>query len=602
LSRLVSLVGFVSILSAALPSSRARLHTLLELLPRFAPEAANAATIGVGLLLLAVAGGLRRRKRRAWQLATLLASTAVILHVVKGLDVEEAALSAGVLVLLLSTRDAFVGAPDPRSARHTLAVFLGTTSAATCAGLLLLSLNLAQLSGVTGFSTLLGEVLLGLVGLPGPAQFAHAGTAARISPLLAVLGGTVLVSTAATLLRPARGPRTVDASDDARLRDLLARHGASDSLGYFALRHDRSVLFSPTGKAAISYRVLNGVTLAGGDPVGDVEAWPGAIAAWLTEARRHAWVPAVLGASERGAEVYHRFGLDALELGDEAVVRVDLFTLDGRQMRGVRQAVRRLHRAGFHCRIDAFDDLTTAEVAEARNDARRWRGGATERGFSMALGRLGDPADGRCLLVRAFDAQGQLKGLLQLVPWGGDGLSLDLMRRDPDTENGVVELMVADLIAAARARGINRVSLNFAVFRAILERGGRLGAGPVLRLSRRVLLAASRFWQIESLYRANVKYAPTWQPRFLCFPGTRDLPRVTVAALQAEAFLPARIAPSSALMGLSSFIHQHGRRPLNSRGDRHALAAPPARQAAPGSLRRIEAPPRPAAQTARHTA
>ena len=537
MSRMVWLVGAVSIVSAVTPSSHARLHLLLDVLPRFAPEAAKAATAGVGVLLLAVAGGLRRRKRRAWLAATALAGAAVLLHVVKGLDVEEATLSASVLVLLLSTRGAFVGVPDPRSGRHTAVVFVGGTTVAVCAGMLLLSAHLDRLRGAPGLSTLLEQVLLGLVGLPGPVQFTTAGAAVHICTTLAVLGGAVTVITAASLLRPARGPRAMTEADEWKLRDLLARHGANDSLGYFALRHDKSVMFSPTGKAAVAYRVVGGVSLASGDPVGDVEAWPGAISAWIAEARRYAWAPAVLGVSERGAEAYHRFGLDALELGDEAVVQVDGFTLEGRAMRGVRQAVRRLQREGFSCRVDEVGDLTASEVADVRTCAGRWRGDSVERGFSMALGRFGDPTDSACVLVRAFDGQGTLRAVLHLAPWGSDGLSLDLMRRDPTAENGVVELMVTELIAALRSRGVRLVSLNFAVFRAILERGGRLGAGPVLRLSRRAVLAASRFWQLESLYRANVKYRPIWHPRFLCFDSPRDLPRVVLAALQAEAFV-----------------------------------------------------------------
>jgi lysyl-tRNA synthetase class 2 len=85
------------------------------------------------------------------------------------------------------------------------------------------------------------------------------------------------------------------------------------------------------------------------------------------------------------------------------------------------------------------------------------------------------------------------------------------------------------------------VSLNFAVFRAVFARGDRLGAGPVLRLWRALLLQASRFWQIESLYRASAKYRPEWVPRFLCFDRLGDLSTVGVAALRAEAFL---VAPS----------------------------------------------------------
>jgi lysyl-tRNA synthetase class 2 len=157
----------------------------------------------------------------------------------------------------------------------------------------------------------------------------------------------------------------------------------------------------------------------------------------------------------------------------------------------------------------------------------------------MALGRLADRADERAVMVLSTDADGRLRGLLQLVPWGCDGLSLDVMRRDRTAENGIVELMVAGLMAHARELGVHRVSLNFAVFRSVFARGERLGAGPVLRLWRSVLVTASRFWQIESLYRANAKFQPVWAPRFVCFQSSADLPRVSVAALRAEAFLVA---------------------------------------------------------------
>ncbi len=140
--------------------------------------------------------------------------------------------------------------------------------------------------------------------------------------------------------------------EEERLRGLLARHGGQDSLGYFALSRDKSVIFSPSGKAVIAYRVVAGVMLASGDPIGDIEAWPGAIKRFMEEARRHAWVPAVIGCSETGGEVWTReAGLDALEIGDEAIVQVADFTLEGRAMRNVRQMVSRTERAGYTCRM-----------------------------------------------------------------------------------------------------------------------------------------------------------------------------------------------------------------------------------------------------------
>src|SRR5579863_4086742 len=154
----------------------------------------------------------------------------------------------------------------------------------------------------------------------------------------------------------------------------------------------------------------------------------------------------------------------------------------------------------------------------------------------MALGRLGVPGDEKCVLVTAKE-NGVLRAVLQFVPWGADGLSLDLMRRDRTAQPGLNDFLIVEAIKAAPGLGVKRISLNFAMFRAALERGERIGAGPVLRAWRSLLLFASRWYQIESLYKFNAKFSPSWQPRFFVFPGGRDAARVALAALRAEAFL-----------------------------------------------------------------
>jgi lysyl-tRNA synthetase class 2 len=111
------------------------------------------------------------------------------------------------------------------------------------------------------------------------------------------------------------------------------------------------------------------------------------------------------------------------------------------------------------------------------------------------------------------------------------------MRRDRNADNGLNEFMIASLMEHCPELGVRRVSLNFAVFRDAIERGERIGAGPILRAWRGVLVFVSRWWQIETLYRFNVKFRPYWEPRFISFPSSRDIPRIAVAALEAEAFI-----------------------------------------------------------------
>jgi lysyl-tRNA synthetase class 2 len=357
-----------------------------------------------------------------------------------------------------------------------------------------------------------------------------------VNALLGLFGALALMVAAIVLFQSQRAENALTGEDESALRGLLELFGKNDSLGYFATRRDKAVVFAPNGRAAITYRVEVGVCLASGDPVGDPKAWPAAIEAWLELCETYGWAPGVMGASSAGAEAFRETGLNALQLGDEAILYPDNFRLSGPEMRAVRQAVTRARRAGAAVRIRRHRDLSAEEMAEVIARADAWRDTDDERGFSMALGRLGDPADGDCLLVEAVQGV-QVVAMLSLVPWGANGASLDLMRRSPQSPNGTIELMVSELCMQAEAIGITRISLNFAMFRSAFEQGAQLGAGPIARLWRSLLVFFSRWWQLETLYRSNMKYQPQWVPRYACYEDARLVPRVGVASVIAEGFL-----------------------------------------------------------------
>jgi lysyl-tRNA synthetase, class II len=532
---LTYLVGFIDLLTGLLHSMRVRLHVVTEVLPGALSDAAAAATIVSGVFLLVLAHSLKRRKRRAWRAVVALLALSVVLHAVKT-EPSAAVLSLLGLVLVVVYRDEFRALGDPTTRLRAVKAFVVLLAVSIAAGVLVVWLNREDLAGgFPSFGALVSELALGAVGASGPLQFSNDRANDIVGSALLGLGLMTLLTPVYLALRPPEPRPELTPADEDLLRQLLARQ--DDSLGYFNTRRDKSVVWSTSRKAAVAYRVVSGVMLASGDPVGDAEAWPGAIRAFLEEADAHAWTPAVLGCSEVAGRVWVReTGFSALELGDEAVVDATVFTLQGRAMRNVRQMVGRVARAGYAVDVRRVRDVAPEVRRQAMADAAAWRSADTERGFSMALGRLLDESDPECVFVAARQ-DGVVRAFLQFVPWGTDGMSLDVMRRDSSADAGVNELMIAEALRLAPALGVRRVSLNFAAFRSALERGERLGAGPVLRLWRRALLFASRWLQIESLYRFNTKFQPAWQPRFLVYPSGSHLPRVGLAALEAEAFL-----------------------------------------------------------------
>jgi lysyl-tRNA synthetase, class II len=534
------LIGLADIIEVVHPglfysSHLTRFHAFV---PGTLVNVTRTVSVIIGLLLLMLSHGLKRRKRRAWEAVTLLLAGSVVVHVIPFREdrIVTAIVSALLVAALLNFRAEFYAVGDPRTRWRALWVFLGLVVADVAIGLTYILLARGLVQDYSLWQRVV-HVMYGLVGVSGPVQFVPERRSDLFALLTSALGLFTLVVTAYLFFRPARPAGRLGQQDAERVRELLRKQGDRDSLGYFTLRSDKSIIWSPTGKSCIGYRVVSGVMLAGGDPLGDPEAWPGAIHAFLDEAARHAWVPAVMGCGEHAAEVWCREGeLTALELGDEAVVEVADFSLKGRSMRNVRQMVARVERSGYVADVRRAGDVGCEQIGQLARQAGSWRGNPTERGFSMALGRLGAPGDENCVIATATE-DGILRGILHFVPWGAEGLSLDLMRRDRSAQPGVNDFLIVETINAADSLGIKRISLNFAVFRSALERGERIGAGPVLRLWRGILLFASRWFQIESLYKFNAKFTPVWVPRFFVFPGASDAPRVAVAALEAEAFL-----------------------------------------------------------------
>ncbi len=347
---LVLLIGLADIIQVVRPGLYpVRLHRLNSFVPGMLTNVTHTVEVIIGLLLLMLSHGLKRRKRRAWEAVSALLAVSVVVHLIHPIHgrVVTAVVSAVALGALLYFRKEFYAVGDPRTRWRALWVFLGLIVADVAIGLtyIVLAKGLAHDYSLWHRVT---HVVYGLVGVSGPVRFVPERRGDLFSLLTGALGLFTLAVTAFLFFRPARPPGRLGQQDAQRIRDLLARQGDRDSLGYFTLRSDKSIVWSPTGKSCIGYRVVSGVMLAGGDPLGDPEAWPGAIHEFLDEAARHAWVPAVMGCGELAAEVWCREGgLTALELGDEAIVEVAEFSLKGRAMRNVRQMVNRVERAGY---------------------------------------------------------------------------------------------------------------------------------------------------------------------------------------------------------------------------------------------------------------
>ena len=513
------------------------------------------ASILIAACLFMTARGVKLCRRRAWILATTLQIVLIVtsmirsgffifhghenLHLVfKALGVSHLLLQLFILVLLVRFRGIFKTIADPLTRRQTITFFVRNSILVIFLGFLIVYFGSRSFTSSVNVIQAFEITLKGLLGISSPDSFISTHLQERLGLFLGGLGLLLALTTLAKFLKPAHRATTLSGENAALIRQLLEKNPESDSLSYFALRDNKTLVWANNMKAAIPYSIVNGVIITTGDPVGDQESWPSAIAAFLLEAELHAWIPAIYGCSETAGEIWVReSGFDALEIGDEAILDIAQFTLEGSSMKNIRQTINRINRLGYTAHSSFVRDLDHDKQTRLALSMQSWRRSATERGFSMALGRFCDAIDPDCLITWAQHGD-EILAMLQFVPWGTSSLSLDLMRRSPESETGVNELMIQQTITFAGERDFKQISLNFASFRSIFERGKKLGAGPITRLNHKILLYLSRFFQMESLYRFNSKFQPVWKPRYVVFPGVSSLVKIGIAILKIEAFIP----------------------------------------------------------------
>ncbi|HEY4825997.1 MAG TPA: phosphatidylglycerol lysyltransferase domain-containing protein [Solirubrobacteraceae bacterium] len=521
-----ALVGAINIASALTPNIRWRGHLLLEFEPVEAMRLFHALSLPAGAALLLVAPYLAKRRRRALQTAVVLMLALGVFDLLKGLDFEETIITWTAALVLLAGRNAF----PVRHDRITLRSAIWRVPLVGLLGVGLAALATWATQGHPAWGTVVTETGDLLRWQPGPIHYHH-----HIPVGVHTLELATLLLIAYLIFRPLTASRTLPSRAVRQVAAELVRAHGADTLAFFKLRADERYLFGEDGRAFVGYTIENGVLLLSGDPVGPSDALRPLLRQVheFTEAR--GLKLGALGASAGICPLYEELGLKTIYLGDEAVVELGRFSLEGRPIRKVRQSVTRLDKAGFTAELCELRTLDEAILEEVEAVLERGRQGAPERGFSMAMDSLQGEHDDDTLVVLARDGEGAIRGVLHFVPcYGRPAVSLSFMRRDPSTPNGLTEFLVVRAIELLRERGLQELSLNFAAFAKWMH-------SPEKRLERvlgKLIALGNPFFQIESLYRFNAKFFPRWEPRYLVYEGALGLPRAGIAALWAEGQLP----------------------------------------------------------------
>jgi lysyl-tRNA synthetase, class II len=493
------------------------------------------ASVAIGLGILAVARGLSRGKRRAWAIAVILFAAAAIVHLIHGPDPISVLLSAAMLGALIWFRQDFRAHGDPGSLLQAATfvpvylLFVFVFSSIT------LFAERAHIPESLSFWGNVETTYKGMIGLDGPYTYGREVFGDFFEITLIMLGVLGLLTFLYLLLRTFVQAEPPSAERRRRAEDIVRAWG-DDTLDYFALRRDKNYFFSSDGHSLVAYLYVRGTAMVAADPIGPPEDTARTLDEFLGFCGERGWRVAFFAVRESDADLYKERGMHSIYLGDEAIVHPDRFSLEGPDMKAARSAVKHVgkdHGFGLIAEDEAGEEL----IAELNEISAEWRDGSPERGFTMELGEEVEGIQHDFVLAIAREKGGRVAGFLRFVPVYGTepGYSLDLMRRRPDSANGLTEYLISEAALALGARGFKRLSLNFAAWGRLLDSAEDAGLSG--KLQRLMAKGLNPFFQIQSLRDFNQKFDPEWVPRSIVIDDVSDLPRVAMLYASVEGFL-----------------------------------------------------------------
>jgi lysylphosphatidylglycerol synthetase-like protein (DUF2156 family) len=379
-----------------------------------------------------------------------------------------------------------------------------------------------------------------------PVTAAHAATAAVVAGTgvaahvvsLGLLGNVLLASAGWVLVWP-----TTARAQPGALPRVWALVDAThrDPLAPFAMDSHKSYHFTADYNAALAYRTRFGFAVVSGDPIGDESRFADLVADFARMCHRRGWRVIVLGCSQRRLPLWRneasRPGTLAVPIGRDVVIDVQRFTMAGRRFRNLRQAVQRTRNAGVSTQVIAeqnLDDALTAELTDVLSYARN--GGRTERGFSMSLDGALERSYPGVKLIIARDRRGRVQAFHRYATAGyGSEVSLDVPFRRPGAPNGIDERLTVDMIADAKTRHAQRLSLAFAAFPEIFDNTNR---GLAHRAFYRLIHLLNPLIELESLYRYLRKFHALGEKRYAVLRA-HHIPAALPVLLSLE-FMPRR--------------------------------------------------------------
>ena len=511
---LAAVMGVVNLLSAWHPALSERMHLIELWLPGEVRSSARLGQAVAGFMLLLLALNLTRRKQVAWLLTIAGLIAAVIFNLLKGLDYEEASLSALLLLWLIYNRSRFYARSDGPSLVTGVKIFA-------------ISIVFTLIYGVMGFYVLekrlrvpfgliksARQTLNMFIKLSDPKVVIIPPTrwGKFFADSIYAVGTASLVYALIMILHPVLLPYSRKEDEIRRVAGIVSQYGKT-ALSQIAMLPDKQYFF--WGNSVIAYTLRGRVAITLGGPIGPVEETGQVIDNFIKLCNHSDWQPVFYQLAQADLLKFKHLKFNLAAIGSDAIVAIPSFSLTGPEMKDIRYSVNKMIKMGMAVKVFT-PPHSDGLLAQLRSINQQWLR-KQKREMKFVMGWFDeDYLQQRAIITIVNQAQQILAFVVMLQGYSPQEVALDLGRNVNDLPNRLINFLYVQAINWAKELGYTRLNLGLSA----LVKSDKLISS---------FLPLWRSYNFQGIHDFKEKFHPQWDVKYVAFQSKASIPAITLA-------------------------------------------------------------------------
>jgi len=521
---LIFFLGIVNILSTLTPPIRERVHLLKQYIPTDVIHASNLAVLLMGLLLLVTATFLIKGLRNAWIIAVIVSLLSLIMHLTKALDWEEASLAFIVIIVLLFTYKQYRLKSTPVMKNigiiTAMSLFIAVLIFETIG---FYFLDIKHFGTDFTWQQSIDYAIRNILLLNNDKLNPVTRFGKEFIVFVDVLSAGCWLFIFYTLIGPYIHASDHKTSNTGDAKSILDQYGCS-AVDYFKLNEDKLIFFDDNKEGFISYRIANGFAIVLDEPVCAEENKISILKEFDKQCRRMGLKQAFYRVDEDSMYYFESLKRNKLMIGQEAVMDIQSFTLEGKEKKSIRNGLNSIAKKGYTTVLHKAP-LNSQLISDLKKVSDEWLVNFNKKEAVFSQGMFDEKLVKDQDIIVLNDSNNNPVAFLNIIPdYTPDGFTYDMIRKTADAPGACMDALIIELISYGKAKGYQWLNLGLVPLSGITEPDST--AERVVKFAYEKI---KRFQHYQGLRDFKEKYATQWLNKYLVYENDFDLVQLPAA-------------------------------------------------------------------------